>query len=205
MWLLNKSQTKVSSRSQIAIKEVRDGVLSLPDNQYCMIVETSAINFELKSEDEQDVIIDSFQTFLNSLPNKLQILIRVRELDIDQYLEQIKNLKKREDNQIYQSQIDSYSIFIKKLVSGNKILSRRFFIIIPYQLEKSSDFNLAKQQLKLTKNLVMKQLEKIGIKARSLNSLEVLNLFYSFYNQDQIKTQELNAQTIQKLIQHHHA
>jgi hypothetical protein len=84
MWLLKKSLNKISSRKQIAIKEVRDGILVLPNNEHRLIIETSSVNFELKSEAEQDVLIDSFQTFLNSLPTKLQILIRIREVDIDQ-------------------------------------------------------------------------------------------------------------------------
>ncbi|MDO8658746.1 MAG: hypothetical protein Q7K55_08445, partial [Candidatus Levybacteria bacterium] len=83
MWLLNKSRNKVSSRKQIQIKEVKDDILVLPNNEYRTIIETSSINFELKSEEEQDVLIDGFQNFLNSLPSQLQILIRVREVDID--------------------------------------------------------------------------------------------------------------------------
>ena len=65
MFLFQKSGKK-SSRRQIKIKEVKDDVLVLPSNQYRTIIETSSINFELKSEEEQDVLIDSFQNFLNS-------------------------------------------------------------------------------------------------------------------------------------------
>lgn len=60
MLLLHKSKNKVSSRQQIQIKEVRDDILILPHNQYRIALETSSINFELKSEAEQDTIIDSF-------------------------------------------------------------------------------------------------------------------------------------------------
>ena len=66
MLLLTKSNSKVSSRRQIAIKEVKDGILVLPNQEYRMVIETSSVNLELKSEDEQDVLIDSFQNFLNS-------------------------------------------------------------------------------------------------------------------------------------------
>ena len=45
MLLLNKNKNKVSSRRQIRIKEVKDGTLVLPDNEYRIIVETSSINF----------------------------------------------------------------------------------------------------------------------------------------------------------------
>ena len=89
MLLLNKNKNKISSRRQIQIKEVKDGILILPNNEYSLIVETSSINFELKSEEEQDILIDSFQNFLNSLPCELQVLVRVREVDIDRYFEEI--------------------------------------------------------------------------------------------------------------------
>jgi hypothetical protein len=201
MWLLKKSQNKVSSRSQIAIKEVRDGILVLPNNEYRLIIETSSVNFELKSEEEQDVLIDNFQDFLNSLPGSLQILIRVREVDIDQYVSGVELLKESETKKEYQTEIDDYCAFIRELVSGNKILSRKFYIILPYKSEGKKDFDIAKGQLRLTRDLVIKALEKLGMKAKPLGNLEILNLFYSFYNQDQIKTQELTGQAIKALVE----
>lgn len=206
MWLLRKSLKKVSSRNQIAIEEVRDGILVLPHREYRLAIETSSINFELKSEEEQDVLIDNFQNFLNSLPTSLQILIRIRELDIDQYVENISVLKDTEKKAEYLREIDEYCQFIRKLVSGNKILSRKFYIIIPYKAEQGTkDFELAKSQLNLTKDLVIKGLEKLGMRARELTSLEILNLFYSFYNQGQIKTQALTGETLRALLEENHA
>ncbi len=201
MWLLTKSKNKVSSRQQIKIKEVKDSVLILPNNQYRVILETSSINFELKSEEEQDVLIDSFQNFLNSLPCELQIAVRVREVDIDHYLEQISQTMNQEKVQVYKNQITNYCQFIKTMVSGNKILSRRFYVIIPYHhVERGSDFHLIKEQINLNRDIVFRGLEKLGMKARQLDSLEILDLFYSFYNPGQVKTQELKGQTIQMLL-----
>ncbi len=202
MWLLNKSHKKVSSRKQIAIKEVRDGILVLPHNQYRLALESSSVNFELKSEEEQDVIIDSFQNFLNALPCPVQILIRVREVDIDDYVEQIAATKESEKENVYKDQIHNYCTFIKDLVSGNKILSRHFYVIIPYTAaEKTNDFQLIKEQLHLTRDIVLRGLEKLGMKARPLDSLELLDLFYSFYNPAQAKTQALKGQTVNMLLQ----
>lgn len=201
MLALNKSNKKISSRRQIQIKEVKDNILVLPHNEYRLILETSSINFELKSEEEQDVLIDSFQNFLNSLPCPLQILIRVREVDIDSYVEQIKAKKITEKETIYKEQIDTYCSFIKTMVSGNKILSRRFYIVIPYHnTDRKSDFTAIKEHLNLQRDIVSKGVEKLGMKARFLNSLELLDLFYSFYNPDQIKTQALKGQTIDMLL-----
>ncbi|MCL4386836.1 conjugal transfer protein TraC [Patescibacteria group bacterium] len=202
---MTKSKNKVSSRRQIRIKEVRDSILILPNNEYRVAIETSSINFELKSEEEQDVLIDSFQNFLNSLPCKLQILVRVREVDIDRYLDEISKTKAHEKEKVYRDEIDNYCEFIKNLVSGNKILSRRFYIVIPYQnLDGNKDFNLIKEQINLNRDIVLRGLEKLGMKAKQLDSLDILDLFYSFYNPDQAKTQELKGQTIQALLQNNY-
>jgi hypothetical protein len=190
----------VSSRKQISIKEVRDKILVLPNNEYRIVLETSSVNFELKSEDEQGVIIESFQNFINSLTTKLQILVRVREVDIDNYVAGIDRTKSKESEDIYKDQISNYCEFIQNLVSGNKILSRRFYIVIPYSAEDKNDFGLVKEQLALNRDLIVRGLERLGMKARQLESIEILDLFYSFYNQSQIKTQELKGQTIELLI-----
>ena len=202
---LQRKNNKASSRQQIRIKEVKDNILILPNNQYCSIIETSSINFELKSEAEQDVLIDSFQNFLNALPCQLQILIRIRELDVDQYLEQITQGIQKEKEKAYKQQISNYSEFVKDLISGNKILSRRFYIVIPYIPKEKSDFELIKEQVLLNQDIVAKGLERMGMKARELDSLEILDLFYSFYNAGQAKTQPLKTQTIQVLLEQNYA
>lgn len=204
--LFGKSKTKVSSRRQIRIKEVKDGILVLPGNKYRAVLETSAINFELKSEDEQDALIDNFQNFLNSLPCSLQILIRVREVDIDRYLEEFAKKQDKEEEQVYKDQITNYSDFIQDLVSGNKILSRRFYVVIPYDVtDGKNDFNLVKEQILLNLDIVIKGLEKLGMKTRVLDSLEILELFFTFYNSDQIKSQPLKAQTFKTLFEGNYA
>ncbi len=206
MWLWNKSKGRVSSRRQIQIKEVKDGILVLPNHEYRIAIETSSINFELKSEEEQDVLVDSFQNFLNSLPCPLQILLRVREVDVDSYLDKISKSKLKEEEQVYKDQIDNYREFIADLVSGNKILSRRFYIIIPYQhLDSNKDFTLIKDQIHLSRDIVLKGLEKLGMRANALDSLELLDLFYSFYNPAQVKTQELKRETVESLLEGNYA
>jgi type IV secretory pathway VirB4 component len=191
MFYSNKRKIEGSARSQIGIKEVRDGILILPDNSYRCILSTSSLNFELQSEEEQDVVIDAFQSFLNSLTTPIQILVRVRELDIDHYLEDFQDKLKNETEEIYVRQLENYSDFIRKLVSGNKILSRRFYLIIPNDNKANVDFQTAKEQLLLEQEIIVKGLEKIGMTARQLTSLEILDLFYSFYRPEQAKIQPL--------------
>jgi hypothetical protein len=163
----------------------------LPDNRYRSILATSSLNFELQSADEQDVIIDTFQSFLNGLTTPIQILIRVRELDIDRYLEDLRNSRADEKLEVYKKQLKNYSDFIRKLVAGNKILSRRFYLVVPFDNKQSSDFSTAKEQLLLEQEIIIKGLEKLGMTARQLSSLEILDLFYGFYRPEQVKIQPL--------------
>lgn len=202
--IFNKAGSK-SSREQIQIKEVVDDVLVLPNNEYRQILETSSVNFELKSEEEQDVIIDSFQNFLNALPCQIQILVRVREVDIDKYIEDIGKTKHKETIPAYKKQIDGYCAFVKKLVSGNKILSRRFYIVVPYKhTEHHQDMKLIKEHLALERDIIVKGLERMQMKARTLTSIEILNLFYTFYNAESMKTQALTKETVEALLKNNY-
>jgi len=195
----------MSSRKQIRIKEVVDNILVLPGNEYRQILETSSVNFELKSEEEQDVIIDSFQNFLNALPCQIQILVRVREVDIDKYVEDIGKTKDKETVPAYKKQIESYCSFVKKLVSGNKILSRRFYIVIPYKhTERHQDMKLIKEHLNLERDIIIKGLERMQMKARTVSGIEILNLFYTFYNSESIKTQPLTKETVEALFKNNY-
>ena len=93
-------------------------------------------------------------------------------------------------------------MFIKKLVSGNKILSRKFYLIISHTQENSKqDFSLIKDQLGLSRDIVSKGLEKLGMKTRSLGNLEILDIFYSFYNPTHTKTQPLTERAMAVLLE----
>lgn len=199
MFGLVKSKNKVSSRAQIAIKGVKDGILILPHNQYRAVLEVSSLNFELKSEDEQDIIIDTYESFLNSVGSSLQILIRTREIDMDKYLEDLGGRLEDEAEPIYRQQLLNYDEFIRSLIQSNKILTRRFYIIVPFVATGKVDFAIAKEQLGQTVDIVAKGMMRLGMHARQLSSLEVLDLFYSFYNPSQAKLQPLTDRAMQMI------
>ncbi len=190
MYTLRKSSKRASARQQIDIKGVRDNILLLPRNQYRAVLEVSSLNFELKSEDEQDALIDTYESFLNSLPCPLQIIVRIRELDMSKYLADLKSRHTEEKQQVYRNQLDNYSEFVQGLVEDNRILSRRFYVVLPYG-SKENDFAAAKERLTLNADLVAKGLARMGMQTRQLGSLELLDLFHSFYNPAQAKRQPL--------------
>jgi len=197
VFALQKSKNKTSSRNQIAIKGVRDGILMLPGNQYRVVLHVSSINFELKSEDEQDAIIDTYESFLNSIGSSLQVLIRTREIDMDKYLEELAVRLDGETEKVYKKQLQNYDEFIRSLITTNKILTRHFYLVIPYAASSKADFELIKEQLNLKTDIVAKGMTRLGMHTRELGSLELLDLFYSFYNPVQAKIQPLTEQALQ--------
>jgi len=194
-----KNKNKVSSRTQIAIKGVRNSILILPNNQYRAVLEVSSLNFELKSEAEQDIIIDTYESFLNSVGSSLQILIRTREIDMDKYLEDLGERLEGEAEPIYRQQLLNYDEFIRSLIQSNKILTRRFYIIVPFVATGKVDFEIVSEQLGQTVDIVAKGIMRLGMHARQLSSLEVLDLFYSFYNPTQAKLQPLTDRALQMI------
>ena len=197
MFALQKSKSKSSARHQIAIKGVRDGILILPNNEYRAILQVSSLNFELRSEEEQDAIIDIYESFLNSVGSSLQILIRTREIDMDKYLDDLGERLNDEKEEIYRTQLQNYDEFIRSLITTNKILTRHFYLVIPYGASKKADFELIKEQLNLKVDIVAKGMTRLGMHTKQLSSLEVLDLFYSFYNPSQAKLQPLTEQALQ--------
>lgn len=197
MSVLKKSKTKTSARQQIAIEGVRDGVLILPGNQYRAILEVSSLNFELRSEEEQDAIIDTYESFLNSVGSSLQILVRTREIDMDKYLADLTERLDYEAEEIYRSQLKNYDEFIRSLITTNKILTRHFYIIVPYKPTDKAEFELIREQLNIKLDIVTKGMMRLGMQTTQLTSLEVLDLFYSFYSPAQAKIQPLTDQALQ--------
>lgn len=197
MFALRKSKNKTSSRSQVAIKGVRDGVLMLPNNQYRAVLQVSSVNFELCSDEEQDAIIDTYESFLNSVGSPLQILVRTREIDMDRYLDDLGERLEHESEEVYRTQLQNYDEFIRSLITTNKILTRHFYIIVPYHPVTKADFELVREQLNIKLDIVTKGLKRLGMHADQLTSLEVLDLFYTFYSPTQAKIQPLTEQALQ--------
>lgn len=133
-----------SAQKFVPIKDVRDGVVILNDNSMRMVLIASSINFALKSDDEQAAVLGQFQSFLNSLEYTTQILIQSRRLDIKPYLSLLEERLKEPLTELMRIQIQEYIEFIRQFTEQSQIMTKSFFIIIPYsttslfQAKKSS-------------------------------------------------------------------
>jgi hypothetical protein len=201
MSLLTKSNSRGSSRRQIAIKGIDGNILELPDGEHRLIMQTSSINLELKSEAEQDAIIETYQKFLNSLACPIQIVVQIREVDIDKYLEDYRKRVKDETVEAYRQQSEVYQKFVRDLIKTNKILTKHFYIVVPYTDRNNTSMEVIKDQLSMHAKVIEQGLGKLGMQIRILSGLEALDLFYAYYNAEQAKLQPLKQQTMHMLAQ----
>ena len=186
---------KSSSSKQIDIKKIEDGIVQIGKNKYLSIIRTGSINFELKNETEQDSVIDSYENLLNGLNFPVQILIRTRELEIKEYLQSINELKQYENETIYKNLIEKYSSFIRNLVKDKKIISRHFYIVFGID-SKDRNMSSIKQQLDIKLDYLKRNLNNVGIEIKKLDSLELIDLFHSFYSPHSNKYQPISHESL---------
>jgi len=205
----------------VEVKEIRDGVIYLKNGKLRKILIVSGINFDLKSEDEQNLILNSFQDFLNGLDFSVQFFIHSRKINIDRYLELMKQRKEEEPNELLKVQIEEYIEFIKSFVEQNAIINKTFFVSVPYDpviISETSAFdflnifkksNTQKNQEQKNKELtdqknleqlnqrvdqVIDGLANIGLKAVPLDDEAIIELFYNLYNPALVEKKEIPSQ-----------
>ena len=136
---VKKKQKKVpdsSTQRHLPFSQLRENVIIMKDSSGRVVLRCSTINFLLKSSEEQDAIIISFQRFLNSLDFPVQIMVRSTKLDIDGYLEKLKDRAVKQENSLLQNQIYEYIEYLKKLVEVAQIMKKEFYIVIPFDQEE---------------------------------------------------------------------
>jgi len=121
-----------STQRYLPFTQVRENIMIMKDNSSRIVLKCSPINFLLKSSEEQDSIIISFQRFLNSLNFPIQIIVRSTKLDIDSYLANLKDKAIKQENPLLQNQTYEYIEYLKKLIEVAQIMKKEFFIVVPY-------------------------------------------------------------------------
>ena len=125
-------QNAGNSLDLVDIKEIRGNVVILKDGSLRQIVMVAGVNFALKSDAEQTLIVQAYQNFLNGIDFSLQIIVHSRKVNIDGYLEGLLKRKGNETSPLLQSQIDEYVNFIKEFIEKNAIMEKTFLIVVPF-------------------------------------------------------------------------
>ena len=195
----------------VEIASAPNGLVFLKTGSLRQILIVSGVNFDLKSEDEQRIIIAAYQNLLNSLKFSLQFFVHSRRLNIESYLARFEERKALETNELLQNQIGEYVEFIKSFVSQNPIMTKAFFVVVPFDpviipgsgsapikkffglFGKSSPVAQNSQeaasmrrdntdQLARRTSQVVASLGEVGLRAVSLQDNEITELFYNLYN-----------------------
>jgi len=188
----------------VPIREIRDGIVILKDGSMRSIVLASSLNFALKSSDEQNSIIYQFQNFLNSLDFSVQIFIQSKRLDIRPYIALLEERYKEQVTELMKIQTREYIEFIKTFVENSNIMTKSFFIVIPYlpaaltakknplsnmlgkgNVDKNAanqEFGEYRSQLEQRVGVVEQGLVRCGIRLAELGTEEVVELYYKIFN-----------------------
>ena len=197
-----RTSTK-ASQDFVPVEEIRDGIVVLKDGGLRGIVIASSLNFALKSSDEQTAIIAQFQNFLNSLEFSVQIFIQSRELDIRPYVALLEKQLENTIDDLMQIQIREYIEFVKNFVEASNIMTKNFFIVVPYSPpairrrsnplsralgrkesteQKTANFEENLSQLEQRIAVVEQGLIRSGVRVIKLNTEEVIELYYKIFN-----------------------
>lgn len=204
----NRSASTKSTQTHLRIAEVKDNILVLKNGGVRAILKTSSINFNLKSENEQNAIIQSYQSFINSLEFPIQILVRSKKLDIDDYVDGVRKTGDKQQNKLLQEQTYEYADYIQRLIEYADIMEKEFYVIIPYDPGRSQgtskiqaffqrmapkdsvsdikkrhgEFENLNKGLSQRINTVKSGLENCGLSVTEANTAEIIQLFYQSYN-----------------------
>jgi hypothetical protein len=198
--------TQVSKTTQefVPIQEIRDGIVVLKDGSMRSIILASSLNFALKASDEQNAIILQFQNFLNSLDFSIQIFVQSKRLDIRPYIALLEERYKEQVTELMKIQTREYIEFVKTFVENSSIMTKSFFIVIPYNpptitvnknpissfINKGKDtkvlaneqFEEYRSQLEQRVGVVEQGLVRCGIRVAELGTEEVVELYYKIFN-----------------------
>jgi len=135
----------------------------------------------------------------------VQFFIQSRKLNTDSYIATLIEAEKNQENELMKIQTKEYIEFIKSFVKISNVMSKAFYISVPYstaamEVKKSFVGNLAggffkkttgqladrfeenKIQLQQRADIVSQGLARVGVRVAPLNTEELIELFYELFN-----------------------
>jgi len=207
----NQKNKTLSTQTFIPIKEIKDSIVILKNGSFRTIILVRGGDFELKSENEQNAIVYSYQGFLNSLEFPLQIIVKSRKKDLKNYIISLKERESKQKNESLRRQTAEYVNFIERLLEVSNIMTKEFYVIVPYSPfgeEKKTGFTSLfgfmkggiTSEVSFEKNKVaileradsiISSLNSMGLRAVQLNTRELIEFFYNVYNPEVAQSEKL--------------
>ncbi len=212
MNLKDLAQQSKSTQDFLPIKEIKNGTVVLKNGSLRAIIMVSSINFGLKSADEKIAIISAFQNFLNSVDFTIQIFIQSKRLNIKPYLKTLEERMNDQTNELLKIQIKEYIEYIKFFTDNHNVMTKSFFIVIPYEpaiiqngpknilggifgknkknnrSREINQFDENLEQLNQRINVVKSGLNRIGLRSEILGTEELIELYFKIFNPGEAET-----------------
>ncbi|NMC51213.1 hypothetical protein GYA54_00595 [Candidatus Kuenenbacteria bacterium] len=206
--MMKNARPKTPTQNYIDIAEVHDDLVIMKDNTLVAILLVASVNFDLKSGEEQNAIIQGYISFINSLSFPVQIVVQSRKLNIEGYLAKLKIKEKEQTNELLKIQIREYGQYIKQLVELGDIMSKKFYVVVPYNPQegmkkqglvtkffnsfqavqivnmRKEKFLKYRQEIDRRVETVQSGLQGMMINSQQLDTQSLIELFYNTYNPD---------------------
>ena len=217
------SLVKATTQDHLDIEDIKNDLVILKNGSVCAVLSTTAVNFDLLSEIEQDAIIAAFSMLLNSLTFPVQVVVRSKKLDITKYIEKVKRVEDRISDPLLKHQAESYRKFVQDFIKTNDVLDKKFYVVVPSGGNAETDFGTikpfdwvtkllgthtkrvrvnvaqalenAKTQLTPRIDHVTGEFNRLGVKCRTLTTQELVELYFDIYNPSSIHGQRIRTNT----------
>lgn len=217
------ASTAANSQDLVDIADIRDNVVVLKGGGICQLVMVGGTNFALKSEEEQNVIVQGYQSFLNGLDTQIQVVIHSRKINIERYLSMLDSRRSDEPSGLLRNQITEYQEFVRGFVSQFAIMRKIFLIVVPFypvgmpsatsitsslpffgrkkqapdaaKADADASFRENASQLAQRVEAVTEGIRQIGLEATVLKNQELVELYYNFYNPDTVERDNVPVPT----------
>lgn len=192
-----------SSQTHLPISDICEDVVLYKDGGAAVVMESTSLNFSLLSEKEQEAVIAAYSALLNSLTFSIQIMVRSQKKDISNYMNYLDESSKKIANPGLYRLMQSYRRFILESVKKKNVLGKKFFVVLPFSpLElgvtksvlsitkgrgplpypKSYVIKKAKVILYPRRDHLIRQMGRLSIKLRQLNTEGLVGLYHDIYN-----------------------
>ncbi len=211
---------KDSTQNHLDIQDIKNNFVILKNGNVCSVLQTTAVNFDLLSEMEQDAIIAAFSMLLNSITFPIQVVLRSKKLDITKYIEKVQRMESKITDPLMKYQIESYRKFIQDVIQNNEVLDKKFYVVIPSGSSVIKElgsspfefinrlFGVGHKRVEVDVNKVVKDAEvelvpkvehligefgRIGVKARMMTTQELVELYFDIYNPSSVHGQRIRT------------
>lgn len=194
-----------STQKHLPIAEIKNDTAILKDGTLRAVLLVSSINFFLKSEDEQNAIVQTYMQFLNSIDFPLQIVIQSRKYDISPYIAHLGELEAQQTNDLLKMQMADYRQFVAELVQLGDIMDKKFYVVVPYDpmtdtrrgffrqlmsvFTAAGEITLRRETFLKRKHILDQRVDAVmsGLVSMSLNAVRLdtqslIELYYMTYN-----------------------